>query len=101
MNRADPSAGQHRDGRFGDSRQIDDHAITLADLVSLEHVGESADFVMKLLISQRPFLSRLALPNDGCFVPPRAVEMSIQTIFRDVNLSADKPLCERRFPFQN
>ena len=101
MHRADARAGQHGDRRFGNHRQINNDAIAFVDLVSLQHIGEPANFVMQLLISQRPFLARLAFPDDGRFVPARAVEMSIQAILGDVQFSADEPFGERRFPLQD
>ena len=59
MDRADARAGQHGDGRFGHHRQINDHAVAFFDPVSLEHIGEQADFAMKLLVGERAFLARL------------------------------------------
>src|SRR5579864_5682005 len=56
---------------------------------------------MQLLISQRPLFAGLAFPNDRRLIPAMRCEMSIQTIFRDIEFAADKPLRERRFPFEN
>jgi hypothetical protein len=46
MHCADTRARQHRDRRFGNCRQINDHAIALSNFVSLQDIGESANFVM-------------------------------------------------------
>src|ERR1700730_7130342 len=58
---------------------------------------------MQLLISERAFVARFALPDDCRLVPPKAfgAQMSIQTIFRNVEFAADEPLRERRLPFEN
>ena len=71
VNRADPRAGEHRDRRLRNCRQIDDDAIAFADFVALEDVGKAADFAMQLLIGEDPFVSRLAFPNDGSLISAR------------------------------
>src|SRR5438477_84128 len=58
MHGADSGAGEHRDRRFRDGWQVNDDAVALANLVSLEHVREAADIAMQLLESQRPFVPR-------------------------------------------
>jgi hypothetical protein len=40
---ADAGAGEHRDRRLGDHRQVDRDAVALLDPEPLEHVGELAD----------------------------------------------------------
>ena len=97
VHRADPGAGEHGDGRFGNRRQIDDDAVALVDLVSLQDIGEAANFVMKLLVSERPFLARLALPDDGRFVSSRAGQMSIQTVFRNIDFPPTNHLAKGAF----
>jgi hypothetical protein len=56
---------------------------------------------MQLLIGKRAFVARFAFPNDCRLVATRPVEMPVQTIFRNVEFAADKPLRERRLPFKN
>ena len=70
VNGTDAGAGEHGDGGFRDHRQVDEHAIARRDAVALEHVGESADLMMKLFIGEDAFLARfvgggwLALPDQ-------------------------------------
>ncbi len=52
MNCADPRAGQHGDGRLGNGRHVNDDAVAFSDLVSLQNIGETADFAMQLLVSE-------------------------------------------------
>src|ERR1041384_2655163 len=56
---------------------------------------------MQLLIGERAFLTRFAFPNNRCLVPAMRRQMSIQTIFREIEFAADKPFRERRFPFEH
>src|ERR1700730_6160980 len=96
-----PCTSQHRDRHFGNRRHINNDAIAFADLVSLEHVRETANLAMQLLISKCAFLAGLALPNDRRLVSAMRFEMSIQTIFGKIQFSADEPFRERRFPFEH
>ena len=101
MNRADPRAGEHRDCRLRNGRHINDDAIAFADSVSLQDVGEAADFAMQLLVGQDAFVAWLAFPDDRGLVPAWPLQMTIEAIFRDVQLSADKPFREGRLPFED
>src|SRR5690349_993610 len=56
---------------------------------------------MQLLVSENPFVAGFAFPDERSFVAPSSIEMPIETIFRDVDLAADKPFRERRLPFQD
>ena len=73
MHRADPRAGQHGDRRLGNVRQINDDAIAFSDFVPLQHIRETADFAMQLLIGECALVARLAFPNDRRLVPTRAL----------------------------
>ena len=72
MDRADARAGQHRNGSLWNVRKINDDAIALHDLVPFQHVGETADFVMQLLVSEGALIARFALPEDRGFISARA-----------------------------
>src|SRR5262245_10127496 len=56
---------------------------------------------MQLLIGERALVAGLTFPNYCRLVPTRPCEMTVQTILRNVQFSADKPFRERRFPFDN
>src|SRR5919201_3958399 len=100
MHRANPRTGEHGYRRLWNIWQIDDNAITFADLVALQHVCESADFVVQLLISEGAFVARLAFPQNRGFVATPRREMSIQTVFGKIELAADEPFCEGRLPVE-
>ena len=101
MHRADPRTRQHGNCGLGNIRQINDNAVAIPDVVSLQHIREAANFVMQLLVGERAFVTRFALPDNCRFVPARPSQMSIKTIFRDVEFSTDEPLRERRLPFED
>src|SRR5205085_6340343 len=71
VDRADPRAGEHGDGRLRNRRHVNDDAISFADFVSLQDVRETADIAMQLLVSERAFIARLALPENGGLVSIR------------------------------
>src|SRR6266478_4070458 len=45
--------------------------------------------------------SGLPFPDERSFVPGGAMQMAVQTILRDIQFAANKPLSERRLPFEN
>src|SRR5438034_6896548 len=56
---------------------------------------------MQLLVGQRASITRFTFPDNRRLVPARPGQMSIETIFRDVEFSPDEPLRERRLPFED
>ena len=54
MNDAQPRAGEHGDGQFGNHRQINGNAVALFDAERFQHVGEFADFLVQLRVGERP-----------------------------------------------
>ena len=61
VDRADTGAGQHRNRRFRDHRQIDNDAVALADAELLQDIGEFLDAGMELLETDRFGVARLVL----------------------------------------
>ena len=101
MNRADARARQHGDCRLGCCRQINDDAIAFSNLVSLKDIGEAADFAMQLLVSKSAFLARLAFPNNSRFISSWTGKMTVQAVFREIQLTANKPFCKGCFPIEH
>ncbi len=104
MCRADAGAGEHRDGGFGDKRQVDDDPVAFDDAVAFENVREPADLAVQIGVRQdalfahlaRP--SRLAFPNDRGLVAARPGEMPVEAVVTDVRLPADEPFRKRLVP---
>src|SRR5579862_3475956 len=101
MNGADPRAREHRDGRLGRHRHVDQHAVALANLVALQHVRELAHLAVELLIRQHPFFPRLAFPDDRSLVPSRPCQVPVKAVFRSIQLPAYEPLREGRLPIEH
>src|SRR5262245_36863980 len=58
---------------------------------------------MELAVGERPHVAGLALPDDcGLVAAPRvlALEVSVEAVVGEVQLSADEPLRERRLPLE-
>src|ERR1051325_10719918 len=89
---ADARAREHRDRGFENHREINEDAIAFADAISLEHVGEEADFVMHLFVSKRAlfagFIGRggFAFPDQRGLVGVRRTEPAIEAIDAEVEL---------------
>ena len=92
MDRADPGAGQHGDGQFGDHGEVDRNPVALPDVPRLEHVGELADLFVQFPVGEARVLARLvAFPYDGRLVAAR-LEMAVDAVMHDVGLAAFEPL---------
>src|SRR5260370_4575039 len=101
MHRTNPRAGQHGNRGLGNIREINDDRIRLLDTVPFQNIGEAANFAMQLLIGERASLPRFTLPDNCRLVPAGSSQMSIETIFGNVEFAADEPLREGRFPFED
>src|ERR1039458_6574390 len=101
MNRADARACEHRDRGLGDQREVDPHAIALADAERLEDVRELLHFAVQIPVRERAPVARLALPYDGGLVSRGAASVTVDAVRRDVELAADEPLGVRRFPVEH
>jgi hypothetical protein len=66
MDRADPRAGQHRVGGFGDHREVQDDPVAATDAQLLQDIGETADLGVQLLVGDvlRGFLGIVGLEDD-------------------------------------
>src|SRR5437868_7370829 len=101
MHCADSRAGQHRNRGLGNVREINEDAIAFFDVVPFQHIRETADLAMQLLICERALVAGFAFPNYCGLIPTRPGEMPVQTIFRNVQFPAHEPFRERRLPFED
>ena len=81
MHGANPRTGQHGNCGLGNVREINDHPISLFDVVPFQHIREAANFALQLLVGERAFIARFALPDNCRLVPARSSQMPIETIF--------------------
>src|SRR5688572_30674157 len=101
MNRPDPRARKHRDGQFGNEREIERDAVAAFDAQTLQHVGELADLAIQVEIGERSPIARLSFPDDCGFVPPGPADMTVDAIDAGVQGAAEKPPGVRRFPLEH
>ena len=95
---ADAGTGQHRHRRLRDHRQVDGNAVTFADPLALQHVGELADLAQHVVVGQYPAVAGLALPEERHLVAEPAGDLLVEGIVGKVGLAADEPLHERLIP---
>src|SRR5947207_9558225 len=100
MRGANPRASEHRNRQLRNQRHIKRDAIACFHADLLQNIREATDFSMQLLISECARVAGLAFPNQSSFVAPPGSEMTIETVVRDVEFAADKPLRVRRIPPQ-
>ena len=79
---ADAGAGQHRDGRLGDHRQVDVDPVADADAEALQHVGEPLRLVEQVGVGERAGVARLALPVEGDLVAPAGEHVAVEAVVR-------------------
>ena len=68
VDRADPSAAEHRDSRLRHHRQIDDDPVAGLDAVAFQHIGKAANLRMEVGVGERAAVAGLAFPDDGGLV---------------------------------
>src|ERR1043166_2446840 len=98
MNGAYPRAGQHRDGDFRDERHVDRHAVAFLNAEPLHHVCELLDLDVQVPVCQRASITGLTFPDQRRLVATRCLDVPVDTIDRDIELSAEKPLRVWRLP---
>src|SRR5688500_18866484 len=101
MRGADARAGEHRDCRFRDERQIYRDAVPTADAKSAEGVGAPIDLAVEIPVGQGPSVARLPLPDERRLVPAWPVEMAVDAVHRRVEASAREPAGVRRGPLEH
>ncbi len=90
---ADPGAGEHRIGRLGDHRQVQDDAVAARHPQGLQHVRHPADVGVKLPIGDvlRLGLRRIVgLEDDGRLIAAR-LEMPVHAVRGDVERAVAEP----------
>src|SRR5450755_2135683 len=91
MNGSNPRAREHRDGDFRNHRQVDRDAIPLFHPQRLQAVRALADTLVKLAVTDAfRDLRIITLPDNRGFIAAD-LQVAIQTIARDVELSVMEP----------
>ena len=98
--RADPGAGEHRDGQLGDHRHVDGDPVARPDAQLLERVGGPAHLALQVGVGDRPGVARLADPVVGDLVAEPALHVPVDAVVRDVEGAAAEPLGERQVPLE-
>ncbi|CAG7021618.1 hypothetical protein PICSAR164_03822 [Mycobacterium avium subsp. paratuberculosis] len=94
---AQPRAGQHRDHRLGDQRQIDGDAVAGDQTEIGQRVGGLAHLRVQLGIGQTALIAgRFALPVDGDPVAVAGLHVAVHAVVGDVERAVGEPLGERR-----
>ncbi len=91
MHGSDARAGEHCDYRLGNHGHVDANAIALLDAAALQGIGQAADLLVQLAVGEFLVDRRIvSFPDDGDLVAPR-IQMPVQAVVGDVELSAFKP----------
>src|SRR3954454_12033173 len=99
MYRAYSGASQHRYRKLRDHRQVDADRVALTYPEILEYIGELVDFGKKLAVGVGLLVVGLVSnPDQGVLVALTVLDVAVQAIVGSVDLAADEPLDEGRFP---
>ena len=100
VRRADPGAGQHRDGQLRDHRHVDGDPVAGPDAELDQRVGGLLDLALEVGVGDRPGVAGLADPVVGDLVAEPALDVPVDAVVGDVELAADEPLGERQVPLE-
>src|SRR6185436_540945 len=98
---ANAGAGEHRDRELRNQGHVKRDTISALNVRVLEYVCKLANFGVQLLISEGACLAGFTFPDQCGFVPAPRAQVSIETVVRNVDLAAGKPLRVRWIPLQN
>ena len=96
MRCAEPGAGEHRDDRLGDHRQVDRDAVTGLHAQIDERICGAGDVVLQFRIRDgASVVGRFADPVERDLVTVAGLDMAVDTVVGGVERAADKPFRER------
>src|SRR5690606_19467454 len=88
---ADACAGEHRVGGLGDHRHVDADAIALFHAALFQHIGETADCKMQLVVGDGAVDGGIvALPDESDLITA-SHQVAIDTVDADIELAAAEP----------
>ncbi len=92
MDGADPRAGQHGDGGFGDHRLVDGDAVALPAAKRGEGIGKTADRFVQPGLGERShrFVGAVGLAQDGWLVGA-GFQVAIDAVVGDVQFAVGEP----------
>jgi hypothetical protein len=91
----DTGTGLHRDDALDGHRQVDDDAVTLLDALALQRVGKLADAIEEILVGDLGNVALVTFEDQRDLVAEALVDLTIETVVRNVQLAIGKPLEER------
>ena len=97
----DSSAGEHRHGQLRDHRHVDPDPVAPLDPELLERVGEAADPGEQLGVGDRSRVALLTLEVVGDLLALSGLDVAVQAVVGDVQLTTDEPLGEGKIPFEH
>ena len=100
VNGADARAGEECNGQLRRHAHVDRDAVSFLNAEGFERVGEFLHFGVQFGIGEATDFARLTFPDDGGFVAARTIEMAVETIEAEVELSAYKPLSPGEIPLE-
>jgi hypothetical protein len=77
MGNPEPRTGQHGHHGFRHHRHVNDGLVAGDIAQRLQRVGEAAHQPVKLSVSNRPRVARLAFEKNGGFVPARTFQVPV------------------------
>ncbi len=97
----DARAGEHRDGRLRDEREIDGDAISLLHPERPEDVGELVDLDVQIPVGEGAPVAGLSLEHQRGLVAPGRAHVAVEAVHRNVEPSAGEPFGVRRLPVED
>ena len=96
VRRPDPGAGEHRDRRLGDHRQVDRDPVTGPDAERRQGVRGLRHLAQQVGVGDVAGVAGLALEVDRHLVAVAGGDVPVDAVHRHVEPTTDEPLRERR-----
>ena len=93
---AEPGGGEHRDGRLGDHRHVDHHAVALAHAVAAQDAGEPGDEVRRLRVAVALLRAEHGgVIDQGVLPAPALLHVAVQRVVGRVEHAVGEPVVQR------
>lgn len=91
VDRTDTGTGQHGDHGLGDHRHIDGDHITTVHVLATQGVGELADLLVQLTVSDVAVLGRVVALPDDCQLVATLFKVAVQAVGGNVQSAVGEP----------
>ena len=98
---ADAGAGEHGDGELRNHRHVDGDAVAAPHAELLQRIGGPVHLDIEIVVGDDLAVSGLALPVVGDLVAAAGIDVAIEAVHGDIELTAVEPLGKGGIPLED